>query len=300
MTRKITSNMTRREFVKGTTCAALGLAAGLPHLTCSETTTDAKSRVVLVRHSQAIDDTGAINGPVVKAMLDDAITSLMQTVDTAEAFKKLVRPDDTVGIKSNEWGPLPTPGVLEQSLTQRVIEAGVSSDRVAVADRGVLDIPVFQRATALINIRPMRTHAWAGVGSLIKNYIMFVENPPDYHDNSCADLAAIWRLPIVKDKTRLNVLVMLTPLFHGVGPHHFDSKFTWPYGGLLVGTDPVAVDAIGLRILQLKRKEHFGEERAMKPVAHHIALADTRHGLGRADMNRIDLVRLGNEQSSLI
>ena len=44
---------------------------------------------------------------------------------------------------------------------------------------------------------------------------------------------------------RLNILVMLTPQFHGVGPHSFSSRFTWPYGGLLVGTDPVAVDATG-------------------------------------------------------
>ena len=94
-----------------------------------------------------------------------------------------------MGIKSNEWGPLPTPPALEEALTARLLEAGIAKEDIAVADRGVLGHPVFKRATALINIRPMRTHAWSGVGSLIKNYIMFSPEPWAYHDNACAPLA---------------------------------------------------------------------------------------------------------------
>jgi hypothetical protein len=60
-------------------------------------------------------------------------------------------------------------------------------------------------ATALINARPMRSHHWAGVGSLIKNYIMFIPEPISIHPDSCADLASIWDLPVVKGKTRLKV-----------------------------------------------------------------------------------------------
>jgi len=146
----------------------------------------------------------------------------------------------------------------------------------------------------------MRTHHWAGVGSLIKNYIMFVETPWDYHDNSCADLGKLWKLPIIKDKTRLNILVMLTPLFHGVGAHHFDKKYTWRYNGLVVGTDPVACDAVGLAIIDAHRKAHFGDDRPMKPPAHHIAFADTRHGIGTADLNKIDLIKLGWQDGILI
>jgi hypothetical protein len=146
----------------------------------------------------------------------------------------------------------------------------------------------------------MRTHAWSGVGSLIKNYIMFVNNPADYHGDSCADLAKIWKLDHVKDKTRLNILVMLTPLFHGVGPHHFNKQFTWAYNGLIVGFDPVAVDSIGLRIIQAKRTEHFGEETPLNPPAKHILMADTRHHLGTANPEKIDLIRLGDSDDILI
>ena len=93
---------------------------------------------------------------------------------------------------------------------------------------------------------------------------------------------------------------MLTPLFHGSGRHHFDKKYTWRYNGLLVGTDPVAVDATGLRILEARRQEYFGEFRPMKPPPHHIAFADIRHGLGISDPNKIELIKLGWQKDILI
>ena len=105
---------------------------------------------------------------------------------------------------------------------------------------------------------------------------------------------------MVKGKTRLNILVMLTPQFHNIGPHHFDTSYIWPYGGLIVSTDPVAADAVGLQIIQQKRRQSFGEDRPLQPTAHHIALADTEYHLGNADMSKIDLVRLGWEEDSLI
>jgi hypothetical protein len=129
---------------------------------------------------------------------------------------------------------------------------------------------------------------------------MFAPNPPDYHDNSCVPLATVWDLPLVKGKTRLNVLVLLTPLFHGVGPHHFDASYVWTYGGLAVGTDPVAVDSVGLRLFNAKRKEFFGQDKPIKPTAHHIAFADTRYNLGNADPSKIDLIKLGWEEGVLI
>ncbi|MBW1643472.1 MAG: DUF362 domain-containing protein, partial [Deltaproteobacteria bacterium] len=159
---------------------------------------------------------------------------------------------------------------------------------------------VFKKATALINVRPIRTHNWSGVGSLIKNYIMFSRLPFTHHGDSCADLAEIWKFPIVDGKTRLNILVLFTPLFHGSGPHHFNPKYTWPYKGMLVGLDPVAVDSVGVRILQAKRKEYFKEDRPINPPPKHILLSDTRHNLGTADPGKIDLVKIGWKENILI
>jgi citrate lyase gamma subunit len=255
--------------------------------------------VVLVRDAAVLDDGGAPRKDVVLRMLDSAVARLTGKAGV-DGWRSFLAPGDVVGIKSNAWRYLPTTEAVEQALVQRVRDVGVEAADVAVDDRGVLGNPVFQRATALINARPMRTHHWAGVGSLVKNYIMFVPDPASWHGDSCADLAGIWNLPVVKGKTRLNVLVMLTPQFHGVGPHGFNPKYVWSYHGLVVGFDPVACDSVGLRILEAKRRAFFGEERPLSPPAKHVALADTRHHLGTADPRKIDLARIGYDGDALI
>lgn len=121
-----------------------------------------------------------------------------------------------------------------------------------------------------------------------------------YHGNACEKLGAIWQKPHVTGKTRLNILVMITPLFHGVGPHHFSRKYTWPYNGLIVSADPVAADATGARIIQVKRNDYFGKERLISPRPLHIEAADTRFGLGNSHSERIELIKLGWDEDILI
>jgi hypothetical protein len=226
-------------------------------------------------------------------MLDEAVVTLFGEKEVQDVWKKLIKPSDIVGIKSNVWRYIPTTSEVEQAIKQRVMDAGVPEENIGIDDRGVRGNPIFQKATALINVRPARTHHWSGVGSCIKNYIMYVPQPWAYHGDSCADLATIWKDYNLAEKTRLNILLMLTPLFHGIGPHHYSSKYVWEYQGMIVGQDPVAVDVTGIRILQAKRREFFGEERSLQPPAKHVFLADTRHNLGTSDPARIDLIKLG-------
>ena len=293
------TGLSRRNFMKGVGGALLGMAAGLPKPAFGTVAQAGTSRVVLIRNEDVVSGLNDYDAELIQAMLDEALVALFGLETPSDCWAQMIRPDDVVGIKTNVWSYLPTPPELEQAIRRGVLGAGVSEENVAMSDRGVLQNEVFQRSTALINTRPMRTHAWSGVGSLIKNYIMF-DHPPDYHDDACASLAKLWDLPITRGKTRLNVLVMLTPQFHNIGPHHFDPSYTWPYGGLIASTDPVAADAVGLRIIQQKRRLVFGEDRPLQPTAHHIALADTEYGLGNAAMEKIELVRLGWQDDSLI
>jgi hypothetical protein len=259
---------------------------------------DVRARVVLVRRREVLASDGRVVGPVVHEMLNDAVTALLGEADSGAAWRRLIRPSDIVGVKSNVWDPLLTPPELEQAIRDEVTKAGARE--VAVDDRGVRTNPVFQRMTALVNVRPMRTHAWSGLGTCLKNVIMFTENPPDYHADACATLGALWQLPQLAGKVRLNVLVMLTPQFHSVGPHSFAKEFTWPYYGLIVGLQPVPVDATGARIIQAKRRQHFGADRPISPPPHHIEIAGSRYGLGPSDPAQIELVRLGLTSDALI
>ncbi len=298
--------ITRRDFLRGAVGVTFVGVAGLPILANPDGPTEGaarnvkKTRVVLVRDASVLDAYSRPDAQVLQRMLDDAVTALLDEPDPVAAWKRLVQPSDTVGIKSNVWRFLPTPSELEAAIKRRLIDAGVDEKKIGIDDRGVLENPIFRKATALINVRPLRTHHWAGIGGCIKNHIMFVPNPPDYHPDSCANLASLWDLPAIKGKTRLNILVMLTPLFHGKGPHHFQKRYIWEYKGLLVSIDPVAVDATGVRILRAKRMAFFGKHKPIDIPPKHIRIAEEKFHLGIADASRIELMKLGWMEDALI
>ena len=289
--------ISRRDFVAvGAGAAAAGLV-GAGSTSVAEATP--KSRVVMIRRKDVLGPTGQADPEILHEMLNEAVAALFEE-DSAAAWRHLISPSDVVGIKSNIWRYLPTPPALEEAIRGEVLRAGVKPENVAVDDRGVRSNPVFKRATAIINTRPLRTHDWSGLGTSIKNLIMFVPRPQDYHGDACAPLGAIWHLPQLEGKVRLNVLVMLTPQFHSTGPHSFSREHVWPYGGLIVGVDPVAVDATGARIIEAKRKLFFDDDRPISPPPHHIEIAGERYGLGISDPDRIELVQLGWRDDSLI
>jgi hypothetical protein len=217
-----------------------------------------------------------------------------------QAWQKLFKKSDVVGIKSNSWNRLPTPKEVEDAIHRRLKAVGIPEEKIAIDDRGVLNNPIFLNSTALVNARPVRTHHWSGVGTCIKNYIQFVPEPSAYHPEACSDLAKIWGLPIVKGKTRLNVLCALTPQFYGRGASFFDRRYVWPYKGLFVGIDPVAVDALGAELLKRKRIAFFGEDRTLDVLPIHITVADKKYHLGVSDLSRIELVKVGWADDALL
>jgi hypothetical protein len=164
----------RREFLKSASAATLGTTLLLPKQEKTASPPPGRSRVVLIRDPNVLDESGRPRAAVVQDMLDAGVKALTGKADPQSAWKTLIRPDDIVGIKNNRWPYLRTTPEVENALKTRIMEAGVSEARLSVDDLGVLQNPVFQKATALINARPMRSHRWAGVGSLIKGYIMFI------------------------------------------------------------------------------------------------------------------------------
>ncbi len=287
--------ITRRDLLKS---ALGGLAVAGGFGVAESAPKEPRSKVVLVRHPDVLDKQGNINEKVLRQMLDDAVTTLVGVKDPVEAWRRLVKPTDLVGIKTNVWAFLPTPREVEEAIRQRIIDAGVKPKNIRINDRQAHT--VLAPCTALINVRPVRTHWWSGIGGCIKNYIMFVTNPSDYHPDACSALGSIWHLPSVKGKTRLNILLALTPLFHGRGPHHYDPRYVWQYKGFFVSFDPVAIDAMGLRLIQAKRLQFFGEEVALETPPKHIVVADKCYKLGVSNPKSIQLTRIGWMDDALI
>jgi hypothetical protein len=295
---KEAETITRRDFLRGTTGAALAVAlsSGISVAGGAEP----KAKVVLIRESGVLTAGGKVQGEILRSMPEEALQALTGEREALSAWRRLFKKSDVVGIKSNAWWKMPTPPELEEAIWKRLLDVGIAEKNMAIDDRGVLQNHVFLKSTALINVRPARTHHWSGVGSCLKNYIMFVPDPSAYHDEACSDLGKIWTYPLVRGKTRLNILSALQPQFYGRGAHFFDRRYVWPYRGLIVGTDPVAVDAVGARLLQVKRTAYFGDDRALDAPPLHITVADKKYHLGVSDLNRIELIKLGWMEEVLI
>lgn len=289
--------ITRRGFLKAGAGIAIG---GLIFKEDSKEMQKPIEKVVLIRDKNVFITKGYFNPKIVQRMIDEALMVLTGENDPLKAWKVILKPNDILGIKSNVWAYLPTPKEVEEAIIKRAKEVGIPSDRISVDDRGVLRNKIFKEATALINVRPLRTHHWAGIGGCIKNYIMFLPVPSIIHPDSCAELGSIWNNPIVRDKTRVNILIAFRPLFHGIGPHHYSESYVWDYKGLIVGFKPATVDALGVRIIQEKRKEFFGEDKPLYVPPKHVYVAGSKYNLGETDLSKVKIEKLGWEEGILV
>jgi hypothetical protein len=142
--------------------------------------------------------------------------------------------------------------------------------------------------TAMINIPVLKDHGIAGITGSLKNHYGSIDNPRQFHDNGCTGpgVPEINAIPVIRSKERLIVCDALLGVYNG-GPR-WKRPYIWPYGGLIVGTDPVAVDSVLLGLLDEKRQLEDMERLGHR--ARHIQAAQEL-GLGNADSSRFQLVR---------
>ncbi len=146
--------------------------------------------------------------------------------------------------------------------------------------------------TAIVNVPVLKNHDLAGVTLGMKNFFGAIHNPNKYHDNNCNPfIADLMTHRFIKDKLRLTICDGTTAICGG-GPaypgHH--PNWAWNYAGILTSLDPVALDAVGWRIIEKKRKELGLASRAeagRKPT--YIATA-ADYGLGEIEESKIAIV----------
>ncbi len=143
--------------------------------------------------------------------------------------------------------------------------------------------------TAAINVPVIKPHGLAGITIALKNHYGTINNPWVFHINSCTEpgIPELNALKAIRGKERLIICNALQAVFGGSNKFH--PNYTWPYGGIILGTDPVAVDAVCLKIMNEKRAV---EGRPLKNgQARHLQLSEAI-GIGIADLDRIELVEI--------
>jgi uncharacterized protein (DUF362 family) len=274
--------------------------------------------------------TGAVRVDRLRELLGKAIASATGTGSPTAAFRRLFRATDVVGIKVNTLAGrgLSSHPELVLMLADWLKEAGVRPSNIIIWDRSDRELEaagftlnrrgdgvrclgtnddydwtprewgpggscfarlLVEQITALINVGMVKDHDLSGVSAGLKNFYGVVHNPNKYHDNGCSPYVAhLAAHPLIKDKLRLTVLDGLVAQCHG-GPAR-SPRWSWPWGGVLVSTDPVAVDAVARQTIEERRREL-----ALKSLAEDGRepkwLADAaRLGLGEARLDRIQVV----------
>jgi len=319
----------RRQLLR--TCAG-GVLAGR---TLSGQGRTPSSRVVIAR-DRALRGGGATpDSSRLLKLLDRAVQSCFDTGSAAEAWHKVARPGEVVGLKVNclAGKGISTHVVLTQAICERLQQAGIPRKDILIWDRlnDDLDSAGFRVSVdrngircvgndewgyeeellvhgsagslvcnslarvchAVINLPVLKDHSIVGVTLALKNFFGAIHNPNKYHMNAGDPYVAdVYMLPPIRDKVRVTICDALSAAYEG-GPSYMP-QWTWPFNGLMVSRDPVALDYTGWQIIEKKRAEM-----GMKPLKaegrepKYIATAaDARHRLGTCDPARIEQIEV--------
>ncbi len=154
----------------------------------------------------------------------------------------------------------------------------------------------------IINLPILKHHQSAGVTICLKNMSHgFVNNVNRSHYTPTANACGVFipsvvSLPIIRQKVVLHIVDAVRASYHG-GPSA-KPQFVWEPKTMYFGTDPVALDKTGWKVIDAKRQEV-----GMQPIAlskpdkashflncqvEHIEIAGTL-GLGQFSDNAIDV-----------
>lgn len=287
--------LTRRDFLRGTVGATLTLSIlGVPWLK-GNAHASGSSSVVVVRDKDVMDSNLKVDTKRLQSMLNQTILQLTGKNKIKEAWAALIKPDDIVGLVPTPYLNPTHPELFDAIKNSLIGVMGIPEKNIIDAQGGSRRP---KKCTALISIPALKAHWLTGIGTVMKNYIMYSGRPSRYHGEKSARLGEIWLQPEVKGKTKLAIVDALHPLCDK-GPQS-DPRYKWAYNGLIAGTDPVAVETVCLEVINKKREALRGEPWPLSPPSICVKAADKVYGLGTSNMKEIIIKRIGWKQDILI
>ena len=287
--------LTRRDFIRGTVGTTLATSLlGIPWVNALRNSSQSSS-VTVIRHKNVMGSDFRIDTGILKNMLDQVICKVTGERLVHNAWATLIKPGDIVGL-------VPTPhlnpthneliDVVKSSLIEHL---KIPGNNIIMANGSKKNA---ERCSVLICMPALKGHWLTGIGTVIKNYILYSGRPSNYHEEKSSKLGEIWLLPGVKGKTKLVLVDALYPLCDK-GPQP-DPRYKWTYNGLIAGTDPVAVEKVCLEIITKKRHQLRGEPWPITPPPICVEAADKIYGLGTSDLKKIRIESIGWEEGLLL
>lgn len=148
-------------------------------------------------------------------------------------------------------------------------------------------------ATAIIDMTMMKDHSLCGFTGALKNMTHGqIINPHDHHAHRCdPQIPLLYNHPVLRSRVRLHI-VDAFKIIYDQGPLDKNPNKRIPHGSVYASTDPVALDRIGLKVIEDARKEHGAPLLAdVRREASYVRTAGEL-GLGVYDLNMIRLRRV--------
>ena len=149
---------------------------------------------------------------------------------------------------------------------------------------------IADECTALINIPLLKTHRGALLTMNLKNNYGSIpqeivrDSKLKFHSNGkFENIVHVNSLSPIKDKTRLCIADGLVAQYDK-GPKG-DPGSQWPFGGIIMGADPVAVDTAGLNIINAKRLEN-----SLNPYTVKYLQWAEQEGLGMHNPKALNII----------
>ena len=166
-----------------------------------------------------------------------------------------------------------------------------TSDDIGYDDKAKVDIGgattvhlskvLTEMCTYLINVPVLKDHSIAGITLSLKNHYGSIDKPSKGHRNACDPyIANLNNAPHIKDKTKLIVCDAAFGIYRG-GPH---GSPQWVNRQVLMSTDPVALDTVGMSLIDRQRKEN-----GLSPAAQRATYLQTAASLGLG-INQLDRI----------
>ncbi len=272
--------------------------------------------------SSHLNTPSGIRQDVVTRGLSESLTALTGTASTDAAWAALLKADDVVGLKFNRsgqsvlgttpaiaralvgslrsvgWSPshivlIEAPERMAEELGTLRARTGFDADDIDFGSGKDQFVSVLKQITAIINVPFLKTHNIAGMTCGMKNLAYgLIRRPGRLHANHCCPfITDIYQSLAARVRIALTLVDAARVTFADgplVKPEYVDDA-----GVFILGTDPVAVDTLGLSSLnEVRKRRGLPELDAGAGDVPYLYEAH-RKGLGVAVPLGIDVHELG-------
>lgn len=145
-------------------------------------------------------------------------------------------------------------------------------------------------ASALIDMAMMKDHSICGFTGAMKNITHGnIENPHHHHAHQASpQIAVLYNHPIVLSRVRLHITDAFKVIYDR-GPLDKDPSMRVPHGSVYASTDAVALDTVGVRVIDEERRRRGGRTLAASGREPTYIQRAADLGVGIADWNDISL-----------